>query len=229
MRPIVGRQARCAQCHTDPSERTQTEEVASFLIALALALALTAIVMVGLALLATGRLTIDIGWGRRVRQLGPQVMRIEAPRDVVFDQIAVPYLSPQPPAALGAKIKVLDRGSDMVVAAHRTTSGRVTTVTVESVRLSRPDRITFQLLRGPVPFVSERFLLEDEDGGDATRLEYTGEMGSDLWWLGALWADLVATQWQRAVAGSLAALKESAELAASRAARRAADRDDAAS
>lgn len=181
-----------------------------------------ALIAMGVVLMSLGRLTLDVGWGRRIRPLGPQVVRVEAPREVVFDLIAVPYLSANAPRELRDKIEVLARGADMVVAAHRTKVGRITTVTVESVTFARPDEIAFRLLRGPVPFVSERFRLFDADGGAATELEYAGELGTDLWWLGERWGDLVAGYWERAVAGALASLKRSAEDAAARSAARAA-------
>ncbi len=179
-----------------------------------------ALVAVGVALMSVGRLTLDIGWGRRIRPLGPRTVRVAAPREIVFDHIAVPYLSATPPRELRAKVEILERGADMVVAAHRTKVGRITTVTVESVTFARPDEIAFRLLRGPVPFVTERFRLRDVDGGAATELEYAGELGTDLWWLGERWGDLVAGYWERAVVGALAALKGSAEAAAARSAAR---------
>lgn len=159
--------------------------------------------------------------GRRVRPLGPQVVRIEAPRETVYELIAVPYLSANPPRELRAKIEILERGSDMVVAAHRTKVGRFTAVTVEAVAFVRPTEIRFRLLRGPVPYVAERFDLREAHGGAVTELEYTGELGTDLGWLGARWGDLVARYWERAVESGLAGIKRSAEEAAARAASRA--------
>jgi hypothetical protein len=73
-----------------------------------------------LTLMSSGRLTLDVGWGRRLRPLGPLFVRIGAPRETVFELIALPYLSANPPAKLRRKIEVLERGTDMVVAAHRT-------------------------------------------------------------------------------------------------------------
>lgn len=179
-----------------------------------------AMIAMGALLMSMGRLAVDIGWGRRIRPLGPQLVRIDAPRDSVFDLVALPYLSTNPPRELRAKIEVLERGTDMVVAAHRTKVGRLTTVTVESVTFARPDEIGFRLLRGPVPVVVERFRLREVDGGRATELEYSGELGTDLWALGAWWGDLVARYWERAVADALASLCTSCEAAAARAATR---------
>jgi len=183
-------------------------------------LSLTTAVVV--ALMSLGSLTLDVGWGRRLRPLGPLFVRIGAPRETVFDLIALPYLSANPPAELRRKIEVLERGTDMVVAAHRTKVGRITTITVESVKFSRPDEIAFRLLRGPVPFVTERFSLHEAESGRTTELQYSGELGTDLWALGGWWGNLVARYWERAVEEALAAIKRSAEMAATRAAARAA-------
>jgi hypothetical protein len=61
-----------------------------------------------------------------------------------------------------------------VAAAHHTPVGTgLVATTVEAVGLHRPDRVTFRLLRGPVPHVSETFNLEEVDG--RTRLHYRGE------------------------------------------------------
>jgi hypothetical protein len=160
--------------------------------------------------LVTGALPLDVGVGRRTRPLGPHVLGIEAPRDVVFDVIAQPYLG-RATRAMREKVRVLERGSDMVLAAHFTpvAGGRLTAKTVETVRFTRPGRIDFRLVRGPVPAVVESFELSEHGAG--TRLEYTGELGTDLWALGQWWGDQVARRWQATVAASLAAVKQEAE------------------
>jgi hypothetical protein len=148
-----------------------------------------------------GALALDLGSGRRVRPLGPLQMQIAAPREVVFDVIAQPYLG-KTPRALGDKLEVLERGSDLVLAAHFTDVGRgLTATTVETVRFERPERIAFRLVRGPVPHVLETFELRDLDG--ETDLEYRGELGTDLWALGQRWGSLVARRWEQTVAASL--------------------------
>lgn len=164
----------------------------------------------GMLLVARGTLTLDTGWGRRTRTLGPQVVRIAAPRQLVFELIAAPY-GIDPPRAFRDKIEVLDRGRDMVLAAHRTKIGRLTTVTVETVTFTSPERIGFRLVRGPVPFVVEQFTLRELEGRTLTELEYTGELGTDGWALGAAWGARVAGRWEDAVARSLAELKSAAE------------------
>src|SRR4029450_7557770 len=48
--------------------------------------------------LVTGACPLNLGIGRRVRPLGPQVVEMAAPREVVFDVIAEPYLGRAPRA-----------------------------------------------------------------------------------------------------------------------------------
>lgn len=173
-------------------------------------LPLALLILGGMLLIASGRLTLDTGWGRRTRALGPQIVRIAAPRQLVFGMVAAPY-GTAPPPAFREKIEVLDRGRDMVLAAHRTKSGRLTTVTVETVTFAPPERIGFRLVRGPVPFVVEQFVLRELEGGTLTELEYTGELGTDGWALGAAWGARVARRWEDVVARSLAELKSAVE------------------
>ncbi len=159
--------------------------------------------------LVTGACPIDLGIGRRVRPLGPQVVDMAAPRAAVFDLIAEPYLG-RSTRAMKDKVRVLARGTDMVLAAHFTPiRGSLVAQTVETVRFTAPDRVDFRLVRGPVPHVVEEFVLTER--GTGTRLEYRGEMGTDLWGLGQRWADVVAQRWEQTVAVSLASLKAEAE------------------
>jgi len=176
-------------------------------------LGLVAIAGGGYALLVRGALTLDLGTGRRVRGLGPIERTIAAPPETVFDVIAAPYLG-RTPIAMSDKLEVWERSSDMAVAAHRTNTGRLTTTTVETVRFERPYRITFRLLRGPVPHAQESYDLLPVESG--TRFVYAGELGTDLWALGSWWGDKVAHPWERAVAGSVDAIAAEAERRAGR-------------
>jgi hypothetical protein len=175
-------------------------------------LVLAAAALVGGAcyrLVVTGGLTVDTGLGRHTRPLGPLTVAIAAPRDIVFDVIAAPYLG-RIPRAIADEIEVLERGSDMVLAAHRTPVGRgMVATTVETVRFDRPDTVAFRLLRGPVPHVVESFTLHDDAG--STRLDYRGELGTDFWQLGRWWGDLVANKWEATVRASLARVRTEAE------------------
>jgi hypothetical protein len=164
--------------------------------------------------LVAGDLVIDLSIGRSIRPLGPIDARIEAPRELVFDVIAAPYLASQP-SSLAEKIRVLERSDEMVLAAHRTPvrDGLVAT-TVETVRFERPGTVYFRLLRGPVPHVVERFELAED--GDATLFHYEGELGADLWAVGRWWGNLVALRWDDAVRGSVEEITRVAEMRAAR-------------
>ncbi len=113
--------------------------------------------------------------------------------------VAGPHL--RTPRALTEKLEVLERSAEMVLAAHFTPVGRLTATTVETVRFERPRRVTFRLVRGPVPHVTETYELTPVAAG--TRLEYAGEMGADLWRLRRWWCDRVAGPWERTVSESL--------------------------
>jgi hypothetical protein len=159
-------------------------------------------------LVASGALTLDVGVGRRVRSLGPVSWDIAAPREIVFDVIAGPYLG-RTPRALADELQVWERGSDMVLAAHFTQVRCGVATTVETVRFERPERVDFRVVRGPVPHVAESFVLDVD--GEGTRFTWTGELGTDFWGLGAWWGDRVARAWEKAVRSSLAAIVAEAE------------------
>jgi hypothetical protein len=164
----------------------------------------------GYYLTVTGRLTADTGWGRRVRPLGPFSVQIGAPATTVFDVIAAPYLG-RTPRAMAGKLRVLERGTDMVLAEHYTPvlGGRLTATTVETVTFDRPRRVAFRLVRGPVPQVTEEFTLSEHDG--ATTLAYGGELGADFGAAGQWWAGQVAARWEAAVRASFAGIEAEAE------------------
>jgi len=164
----------------------------------------------GYYLVVTGKLTLDAGWGRRMRPLGPFGVDIAAPAETVFDVIAAPYLG-KTPRAMAGKLKVLERGTDLVLAEHYTPvhGGRLTATTLETVSFDRPKRVSFRLVRGPVPELTEEFTLTEVNG--KTRLDYTGELGTDFGAVGQLWADQVAAAWQSAVRSSFKSIQGEAE------------------
>jgi hypothetical protein len=168
----------------------------------------------GYYLVVTGKLTIDTGWGRRVRPLGPFGVEVAAPADTVFDVIAAPYLD-RTPRAMSGKLQVLDRGTDMVLAEHYTPvhRGRLTATTLETVTFDRPQRVAFRLVRGPVPHITEAFTLTEHDG--TTTLDYSGELGTDFAAAGQWWADRVAAAWEAAVRSSFGSIRKEAERRAS--------------
>lgn len=160
-------------------------------------------------LMSRGRLSLDVGWGRSIHLLGPIAVSIAAPRDLVFDHIAGPYLG-RTPAALREKLAVLERADDMVVAEHRTKLPWMDAITVESVRFQRPERVSFRLLRGPVPYVVEEFVLKEQD--DGTLFTYRGELGADLWLLGRFYGGrVVRPAWERVVRASIEDIKAATE------------------
>ncbi|OIJ28039.1 hypothetical protein UG56_004890 [Nocardioides luteus] len=157
----------------------------------------------------TGRITIDLGVGRRTRPLGPITLDIAAPRETVFAVAAAPYAERRP-RAMEEKVEILAREGRALIVAHHTPVGLgLTATTVETVVLEEPDCIGFQLMRGPVPHVAETFVFEPTESG--TRLTYTGELATDQWRLGGLWGDLVARSWVAAVAKSLDAIRAESE------------------
>jgi hypothetical protein len=174
----------------------------------------TALLAAAGLLVTRAGLTLDLGVGRRLRPLGPIRLQIAAPPEVVFDVIAAPYLR-KTPRAMREKLEVIERGSDLVLAAHHTPVARgLTVTTVETVHFERPNRVSFRLVKGPVPHVVERYELQPRDGG--TAFDYHGEMGTDLWALGAWWGDRVAPSWERTVASTLEGVRAEAERRASR-------------
>jgi hypothetical protein len=128
--------------------------------ALALATAGAGAVTAGYLGLVTAAVPVDVNIGRRHLRLGPCGIDIHADRDTVFDILAEPYLGRRT-RAMAEKIHILAAGRDMVLAAHRTPvhGGRLVATTVETVRFTRPECVEFRLVRGPVPEVTEQFLL----------------------------------------------------------------------
>jgi hypothetical protein len=158
---------------------------------------------------STGRVSVDLGIGRRHQPLGPIDVDIEAPADVVYAVIAEPYLG-RTTRAMAEKLQVIERGKDMVLAAHHTPiRGWLAATTVETVRFVPTERIEFRLVRGPVPEVVESMDLREVSG--ATRLHYQGRLGTDLWGFGARWGRLVARHWEATVATSLESTRAEAQ------------------
>jgi hypothetical protein len=161
-----------------------------------------------LTLVARILVVIDAQVGRRKRGLGPIERDMAAPPEQVFDVIAAPYLG-RTPRAMHDKLEVLERGSDMVLAAHRTPTRLGVATTVETVRFERPGRVEFRLVRGPVPEVTESFELRPADTG--THFVYTGELSTDFWAAGQWWGALVARVWERTVEASIESIAGEAE------------------
>ena len=178
----------------------------------ALLLALSAGLFLALAM---GRAHLDLGLGRSTHQLGPITATIRAPRELVFEMIAAPYLG----RASVEGIEVLAHSEHLAVARHHTRVHFYTAQTTEVVDLTPPTRVGFRQLSGPVPHALEQFVLEEADGG--TELRYSGELGIDFYILGRIagrhW---VRPQWERVVSAHLEDVKERAEARADRRAAR---------
>jgi hypothetical protein len=119
---------------------------------------------------------------------------------LVFDLLAAPYLR-RTPRAMSEKLEVWERGTDMALAAHFTPVKCGIATTVETVRFRRPERIDFRVVRGPVPHVTESFLLAQV--GDETELTWQGKLGTDFWAVGSWWGERVARAWEHAVRSSI--------------------------
>lgn len=177
-----------------------------------LAVLLLALIAAGFLALAMGRMHLDLGWGRSIHPLGPLRIRIEAPRELVYEILSAPYLG----RSRSDSIELLARGDSVVVAAHLTKVHFYEARTVEAIELEPPGRMGFRHLTGPVPYAVEEFRLEAD--GEATELYYGGELGIDYFWLGRIAARRwVVPQWNRAVEGHLEEAKSQAEQRAERA------------
>ena len=182
----------------------------------ALAVLVIALVVGGFLALAMGRMHLDLGWGRSVHPLGPIRVRIEAPRELVFEILSAPYLG----RAASDSIEVLAGSESLVVAAHLTKVHFYTSRTVEAIELEPPSRMGFRHLTGPVPYAVEEFRLTED--GESTELHYDGELGIDYFWLGRLAARTwVVPQWNRTVEAHLREVRPRAEQRAEAARRRA--------
>ena len=179
---------------------------APWIIAAALGLLLLALVAGAFLLLAMGRLHLDLGWGRSVHQLGPIAIQIEAPRELVFEIVAAPYLGRASPS----DIDLLAGDERLAVAIHHTQVHFYTARTVELIELDPPSRVEFRHITGPVPHAVEEFTLSDLDG--QSELRYEGEIGIDFFVLGRLAArHWVRPQWEGAVRRHLEDVKQGAE------------------
>jgi hypothetical protein len=192
-----------------------------------LALALAVIVVLGVAtlvrLMRVGKLTLDTGWGRTIHPLGPIVLEVHAPRELVFEQISAAYLG-STPKSLRGHLEVVDRGADLVLARHWSTTRFTNAQTLETVGFEPPERVRFRHVRGPVPHAVEEFVLRETEAG--TTFEYRGEIGLDFWWFGSVAARRwVRPVWEATVRASMESTKDGAEERAAARARRSTGKD----
>lgn len=110
-----------------------------------------------------------------------------------------------------AHARVLERpASDLAIVEFTTSVLGRTVRTVEEVRFIKPDRITYRLLRGPLPQVEEEFVFEPE--GSGVRLRYRGHFRAHPGWLRTLIDRLIVPAvYRRAVRKSMEQIKAAAE------------------
>jgi hypothetical protein len=166
----------------------------------------------------TGALAIDLGVGRRTRALGTQTVKIGAPRGRRSS-------TSSPPGTWRASRGTLRRRFGCWSAAPTWCWPPIAHRCVDrwwpprSKPSGSPGRSgwTSGWSAARCRTSSSGSTLTATNTG--TTLDYRGELGTDLWRIGQRWGDLVADQWERAVATSLEVIKAEAERRASLGAR----------
>ncbi len=131
---------------------------------------------------------------------------IRARLELVFQLIAAVG---QGPDARHARVQERPAPDRLIVEFTTRVLGR-TVRTLEEVRLHPPDRITYRLLRGPLPEVEEEFRLEASDPG--VILRYAGTYRPHDPWPRALFDRLVVPRiYRAAVCRSMEQIKRAAE------------------
>ena len=150
-------------------------------------------------------------------KLAEQKVRIDAPREMVFQMLSA-IGKGSLPGAEGESSKVVERNGDNIVAEFVSVSGKRTYRTLEKVVLYPPNRITYSHLQGPLTSSDEEFLLEDVE--DGTELSYQGEIECKLRWMpgmGWLAALLYARpKYNEVIRAHMKRLKTGAEARAAR-------------
>ncbi len=131
---------------------------------------------------------------------------INAHRELVFQLISAVG---QGPDARHARVVERPSSDRAIVEFTTPVFGRIVR-TLEEVMFFSPDRITYRLLRGPLPGVHEEFRMEPADGG--TVLSYSGSFRAHGPWPRTLF-DRVVVPWiyRRAVWKSMQDIKRAAE------------------
>ncbi|MEX2255282.1 MAG: SRPBCC family protein [Acidimicrobiia bacterium] len=187
-------------------------------VAALLAIVVAVGVVILVRLMRVGKITLDTGWGRTIHALGPIVVEVAAPRDLVYEQISAAYLG-RTPASLRDHLEVVDRGTDLVLARHWSKTRFTNAQTLEIVGFEPSERVRFRHVRGPVPHAVEEFTLRDS--GTGTIIAYHGEIGLDFWWFGSIAARRwVRPVWEATVRTSMESTKHGAEERAAARARR---------
>ncbi len=131
---------------------------------------------------------------------------IDARPDLVYQLVAAVGQGPD-----AAHARVIERPSpDCAIVEFRTKIMGREVRTLEEVRFIPPDRITYRLLRGPLPAVNEEFMIKPSDAG--TRLQYSGSYVAHSPWPRTLFDRLVVPRlYRKAVWASMLGIKRAAE------------------
>ena len=149
-------------------------------------------------------------------RLRPQTIRIDAPRELVF-QMMSHFGRGRLPGDNSEASRVVCREEDRVVVEFRTRAGFFTYTTLEEVMLYPPERIEFRHLRGPLAYAVEEFAFSAVTE-KRTELTHSGEfVWSRIPFFGRL-GGLIYTRpvFERAIAAHMAQVKSAAEARAVR-------------
>lgn len=149
-------------------------------------------------------------------RLRPQTIRIDAPRELVF-QMMSHFGRGRLPGDNSEASRVICREGDRLVAEFRTRAGFFTYTTLEEVRLHPPERIEFRHLAGPLAYAAEEFAFRALTER-RTELTHSGEFVWSRFPLFGRLGGLIYTRpvFERAIAAHMAQLKSAAEARAAR-------------
>lgn len=149
-------------------------------------------------------------------RLRPQTIRIDAPRELVF-QMMSNFGRGRLPGDNSEASRVVCREGNRIVAEFRTRAGLFTYTTLEEVRLHPPERIEFRHMEGPLAYAVEEFAFRAV-AERRTDLTHSGEFAWSgfpfFGWLGGL----IYTRpvFERAIAAHMDQVKSAAEARAAR-------------
>ena len=148
--------------------------------------------------------------------LRPHIVRIQAPRELVF-QMMSHFGRGRLPGDSNESSKVLERNGNCLTVEFQTKALFATYTTVEVVNLYPPERITFEHLSGPLHYAKEEFRFEDV-GKRQTELTHSGEF---IWsrfpifgWFGGIM--YTRPVFERTIVKHLEQVKQAAEARAAR-------------
>ena len=149
-------------------------------------------------------------------RLRPHTIRIDAPRELVF-QMMSHFGRGRLPGNNSEASRVVSREEDRLVVEFRTRAGFFTYTTLEEVTLYPPERIEFRHLAGPLAYAVEEFAFHAVTER-RTELTHSGEfVWSRFPFFGRL-GGLIYTRpvFERAIAAHMAQIKSAAEARAAR-------------